>query len=159
MFKHEKLQLLIFIVLIGLQVLGVLGLLHRFHLSYLPVMLVVFFWMGFGTTLYLHRYLTHRGFEMPGWLKFLFATGSAIGLSGDPVTWVGDHRYHHLKSDTEEDIHSPRHGFPYAHMMWLIRKPPSFRERSLRYAADVRKIWYCKWFEYPLVYIIPHLAI
>src|SRR6266446_2385107 len=64
MFKHEKLHLLIFVVLIGLQVLGVLGLLHRFHLSYLPVMLVVFFWGGIGTTLYLHRYLTHRGFEI-----------------------------------------------------------------------------------------------
>ena len=96
---------------------------------------------------------------MPGWLKFIFATGSAIGLSGDPVTWVGDHRFHHLKSDTEEDIHSPRHGFPYAHMMWLIRKPPSFRERSLRYAADVRKIWYCKLWENSALYVLPHLAV
>jgi stearoyl-CoA desaturase (delta-9 desaturase) len=59
---------------------------------------------------------------MPEWLKFLLATGSAVTLAGDPVTWVGDHRYHHLKSDTDEDIHSPVHGFPYAHMMWLDSK-------------------------------------
>ncbi len=94
MFKHEKLQLLIFIVLIGLQVLGVLGLLHRFHLSYLPVMLVVFFWGGISTTLYLHRYLTHRGFEMPEWLKFLFATGSAVTLAGDPAFEIRYRRGH-----------------------------------------------------------------
>ena len=159
MFKHEKVHLLIFVVLIGLQVLGVIGLLHRFQLSYLPVMLVVFFWGGISTTLYLHRYLTHRGFEMPEWLKFFFATGSAVTLAGDPVMWVGDHRYHHLKSDTDEDIHSPVHGFPYAHMMWLVRKPPGFRERSKRYAADVRKIWYCRLWENSALYVLPHLLV
>ena len=127
MFKHEKLNFFIFAILVLLQVLGVIGLLTRFHLSYLPVMIVLYFWGGLSTTLYLHRYLTHRGFEMPEWLKFIFATGSAVFLAGDPVTWVGDHRYHHLKSDTDEDIHSPLHGFPYAHMMWLIRKPEEFR--------------------------------
>ena len=84
--------------------------------------------------------------------------GSRYG-SGDPVTWVGDHRYHHLKSDTDEDIHSPVHGFPYAHMMWLVRKPAGFRDRSLRYAADVRKIWYCRLWERPYFYIIPHVAV
>jgi len=159
MFKHEKLNLLIFLVLVALQLLGVFGLLTSFHLFYLPIMIPLFFWGGISTTLYLHRYLTHRGFEMPEWLKLVLATCTAVTLAGDPVTWVGDHRYHHLKSDTEEDIHSPLHGFPYAHMMWLIRKPPEFRERSKRYAADVSKIWYCRLFERPLIYILPHLAV
>ncbi len=159
MFKNEKVNLFIFAILIAIQLLGFVGLLTRFHLAYLPFMLTVYFWGGMSTTLYLHRYLTHRGFEMPGWLKFFFATGSAVTLAGDPVTWVGDHRYHHLKSDTDEDIHSPVHGFPYAHMMWLIRKPPGFRERSLRYAADVRKIWYCRLWERSYLYVLPHLAV
>ena len=159
MFKNNKLNLFLFLALIGLQVLGLAALCTRFDWSYLPVMLFIYFWAGISTTLYLHRYLTHRGFEMPAWLKFFFATGSAVALSGDPVTWVGDHRYHHLKSDTDEDIHSPIHGFPYAHMMWLVRKPPGFRDRSLRYAADVRKIWYCRLWESPYLYIIPHLIV
>ena len=160
MFKNEKFNIAIFLdphPAAGSSGSRRSGL--AFNLIYLPIMLGIYLWIGLGTTLYLHRYLTHRGFEMPGWLKFIFATGSAIGLSGDPVTWVGDHRFHHLKSDTEEDIHSPRHGFPYAHMMWLIRKPPSFRERSLRYAADVRKIWYCKLWENSALYVLPHLAV
>src|SRR5213075_1207612 len=159
MFKHEKLNLLIFVVLILLQLLGVIGLLTRFHPFYLPIMIPLFFWGGISTTLYLHRYLTHRGFEMPSWLKFIFATGSAVSLAGDPVTWVGDHRYHHLKSDTDEDIHSPLHGFPYAHIMWLVRKPAGFRDKSLRYAADVRKIWYCGLWERPYFYVLPHLGV
>ena len=159
MFKNEKFNFFIFAILVAIQVLGVIGLLSRFHLSYLPVMITLYFWGGLSTTLYLHRYLTHRGFEMPEWLKFIFATGSAVLLAGDPVTWVGDHRYHHLKSDTDEDIHSPVHGFPYAHMMWLVRKPPGFRDRSMRYAADVRKIWYCRLWERSYLYVLPHLAV
>ena len=43
--------------------------------------------------------------------------------------------------------------------MWLIRKPPEFRERSKRYAADVRKIWYCRLWENSLLYVLPHLAL
>jgi fatty-acid desaturase len=159
MFKHDKLNLFLFVILIGLQVLGVVAVWTRFEWTFLPIMLAVYFWGGISTTLYLHRYLTHRGFEMPGWLKFFFATGSAVALSGDPVTWVGDHRYHHLKSDTDEDIHSPLHGFPYAHMMWLVRKPPGFRDRSMRYAADVRKFWYCRLWERPYFYVLPHLCV
>ena len=159
MFKHEKLNFFIFSILVVLQVLGVVGSLDAVSHCLSADHVALYFWGGLSTTLYLHRYLTHRGFEMPGWLKFIFATGSAVALSGDPVTWVGDHRYHHLKSDTEEDIHSPLHGFPYAHMMWLIRKPPEFRERSLRYAADVRKIWYCRLWERRYLYVLPHLAV
>src|SRR3954464_14610032 len=159
MFKHEKLNLLIFVVLIALQLLGLIGLLTSFQPFYLAIIIPLFFWGGIRTTLYLHRYLTHRGFEMPEWLKFIFATGSAVTLAGDPVMWVGDHRYHHLKSDTDEDIHSPIHGFPYAHMMWLVRKPRGFRERSRRYAADVRKIWYCRAWEHAGLYVLPHLAV
>jgi fatty-acid desaturase len=44
-------------------------------------------------------------------------------------------------------------------MMWLVRKPPGFRDRSLRYAADVRKVWYCRLWERPYLYVIPHLAV
>ena len=116
MFKDEKLNLFLFIVLVGLQILGVVALWIRFQWTYLPIMLTIYFWAGISTTLYLHRYLTHRGFEMPAWLKFFFATGSAVALAGDPVTWVGDHRYHHLKSDTDEDIHSPVHGLSLIHI-------------------------------------------
>jgi fatty-acid desaturase len=40
-----------------------------------------------------------------------------------------------------------------------VRKPPGFRDRSMRYANDVRKIWYCRLWERPYFYVIPHLAV
>jgi len=159
MFKKDKIDVFLLIILVVIQIAGVFALAQHFQWFYLWIMIPIYMWGCFSTTLYLHRYLTHRGLEMPAWLKFFWAMGSAVSLSGDPVTWVGDHRYHHLKSDTDEDIHSPLHGFPYAHMMWLVRKPESFRVRSLRYASDVRKIWYCKILETPAFYVIPHLIV
>src|SRR5437879_13832481 len=96
MFKHEKLNLLIFIVLVALQLLGVIGLLTRFQLSYLPIMLTLFFWGGMSTTLYLHRYVTHRGFEMRDWLKFIFASGPAVVVDCDLVNVEMVPRFRHL---------------------------------------------------------------
>ncbi len=45
-----------------------------------------------------------------------------IGLpAGTPVQWAGNHRYHHLHTDTALDPHSPLHqGFWYAHVGWYI---------------------------------------
>ena len=90
MFKNEKFNIAIFTILILLQALGVAAVWTRFQFYYLPIMLGIYFWIGLGTTLYLHRYLTHRGFEMPGWLKFIFATGSAIAVrpnARSSLTW------------------------------------------------------------------------
>ena len=69
MFKNEKFNIAIFTILVVLQLLGVAAVWTRFHLVYLPIMAGIYLWIGLGTTLYLHRYLTHRGFEMPGWLS------------------------------------------------------------------------------------------
>jgi stearoyl-CoA desaturase (delta-9 desaturase) len=37
------------------------------------------------------------------------------------IWWSAVHRHHHLHSDTEHDVHSPRHhGFWYAHVGWIF---------------------------------------
>ena len=37
--------------------------------------------------------------------------------------WAAKHRHHHLHSDTEADVHSPRHtGFLYSHMGWIFAR-------------------------------------
>src|SRR5258708_39090629 len=97
MFKHEKLNLLIFIVLLLLQLLGVVGLRTRFHPFYLFIIIPLFFWGGIRTTLYPYSYLTQSAFEIPEWLKFLFETGTPVGLFGDACTSLGVLRLHLLK--------------------------------------------------------------
>ena len=37
--------------------------------------------------------------------------------------WAAKHRHHHLHSDTEDDVHSPRHrGFLYSHLGWIFAR-------------------------------------
>src|SRR3954463_16535636 len=60
MFKHDKLNFIIFSILVGLQILGLAAIVTEFEWRYLPVMFAVYLWGGLSTTLYLHRYLTHR---------------------------------------------------------------------------------------------------
>ncbi len=40
--------------------------------------------------------------------------------SGSPLSWAANHRLHHAKSDTPEDVSSPRvGGFWWSHLRWL----------------------------------------
>lgn len=142
------------------QVLGVLALTQPFKLTYLPLMIGMYLWLGFSVTFYLHRYLTHRGFETIGLIKFLGALGAVTGLSGDPVGWVGDHRHHHRASDRENDLHSPRHlGFMMAHWGWIFHELTDFSAQTRELAKDVRVYWYARLFEQPVFMILPHLLV
>lgn len=141
------------------QILGVLALTQPFKLTYLPVMIGMYLWLGFSVTFYLHRYLTHKGFETIGLIKFLGALGAVTGLSGDPVGWVGDHRHHHRASDQENDLHSPRHlGFMNAHWGWIFHDLTDFSAKTRELAKDVRAYWYARLFEKPAFMILPHLV-
>jgi stearoyl-CoA desaturase (delta-9 desaturase) len=131
-----------------------------FQLHYLPVMLGMYLWMGMATTLYLHRCLTHRALETTGWLKFLFCLGAAVGQQGDPVTWVGHHRWHHAKSDKPgEDVHTPKDGFLYSHFEWILRATGDKDAEMRNLAKDIReKYWYARVGENPIVFLVPHVA-
>ena len=44
-------------------------------------------------------------------------------LQKSVLWWAAKHRHHHLHSDTEDDVHSPRHtGFIYSHMGWIFAR-------------------------------------
>lgn len=77
---------------------------------------------GLGNTVGYHRLLTHRGFTARPWLRALLTLLGA-SYSGSPAFWVGLHRLHHLRSDGEEDPHSPTRGFWWAHCGWLLGSP------------------------------------
>ncbi len=74
---------------------------------------------GLGVNLGYHRVLSHRSLKLSSWLERTLVT---LGLpAGTPVQWAGNHRYHHMHTDTELDPHSPLHrGFWYAHVGWYL---------------------------------------
>jgi len=107
---------------------------------------------GFGISMGYHRLLTHRGFETSRAVRFILAAFGTMNFQGGPIHWVGIHRIHHRDSDTDDDPHSPRHGFLWAHILWCLAKDPLGRNLSDA-AGDLKKepemVWLERWFWVP----------
>ena len=74
----------------------------------------------FGICLCYHRLLTHRSFKTPKWFEYFLTIIACCTAQRSPIYWVARHRQHHIASDMEDDPHSPRHGFWWAHMLWTM---------------------------------------
>jgi stearoyl-CoA desaturase (delta-9 desaturase) len=60
-----------------------------------------------GISIGYHRYFTHRSFETSVALEIAMLFFGLICGGRSALTWAGVHRMHHVKSDTEQDPHSP----------------------------------------------------
>jgi stearoyl-CoA desaturase (delta-9 desaturase) len=70
-----------------------------------------------------HRYFSHRAFETSRVFQFVLAALSQSTAQKSVLWWASNHRDHHLYSDTELDVHSPRHtGFLYSHLGWIFSR-------------------------------------
>jgi len=107
--------------------------------------LVTYFSIGFSTTLGLHRLLSHRSFQCPKWLEHLLVTVAMLTGQGSPLLWVANHRIHHGRSDREGDIHSPRKGFWYGHILWIIDEASTDPEAYKKYCKDLAADRYYHW--------------
>jgi stearoyl-CoA desaturase (delta-9 desaturase) len=66
-----------------------------------------------------------------------------LNASGEPMSWVANHRHHHAKVDTAEDVSSPRHGgFWWAHIRWVYQWSGS---EVRRWCPDMDKRRYRIW--------------
>jgi len=106
----------------------------------------MYFVTAMGITIGYHRLFTHRAFEAPRPVKYLFAVLGSMAVQGPLIDWVADHRKHHAFTDTEGDPHSPHHdhgegfkgaieGLWYAHMGWLFVTQGTAQKR--RFARDL----------------------
>lgn len=77
---------------------------------------------GIGTTVCYHRSLAHRSVRLNRIVEGLLIFFAMFNVSGEPLEWVANHRHHHSKADTSEDVSSPRHGgFWWAHIRWVYQ--------------------------------------
>lgn len=93
----------------------------------------------FGVTIGFHRLLTHRSFKTPKWFEYAITMICTLTAQRSPVYWVAKHRMHHAFSDTDKDPHSPRHGFWWSHMLWVVtdKRVPDENEYYKKYAPDL----------------------
>jgi fatty-acid desaturase len=96
---------------------------------------------GLGISMGYHRLHTHRGYKCPVWLEYFFALCGSLSLEGGPLFWVAVHRIHHQKSDQLGDPHSPRDGFFWSHMGWIVFGEGNHSNTKLmgKYAPDLAK--------------------
>jgi stearoyl-CoA desaturase (delta-9 desaturase) len=144
--RGEQLLVYVFVVLPVLALAAAVPLAWGWGLSVLDVGLAVGFYLlsGFGVTVGLHRYFTHRAFTANRWLRIGLAIAGSTALQGDVITWVADHRRHHAFSDKAGDPHSPwlfgttpaavAKGFWHANVGWLFVRD---RTNPARFAPDL----------------------
>jgi stearoyl-CoA desaturase (delta-9 desaturase) len=103
--------------------LGALAALVLAPLPGWPIALVAYgvhFLGGLGTTVCYHRAIAHRTVKLHPAVRQVLTFLAMFNGSGAPLSWAAYHRLHHAKSDTPEDISSPRvGGFWWSHLRWL----------------------------------------
>ncbi|MFW6202446.1 MAG: acyl-CoA desaturase [Gemmatimonadota bacterium] len=68
-----------------------------------------------------HRYFSHRSFKTSRVFQFILAFLAQSSLQRGVIWWAAIHRHHHRHSDTELDVHSPKHrSFLYSHVGWIF---------------------------------------
>ena len=87
----------------------------------LVICVVLYFLRIFAIGAGYHRYFAHRAYSTSRVFQFVLAFLSQSTAQKSALWWAAKHRHHHLHSDTELDVHSPRHrGFAYAHLGWIF---------------------------------------
>jgi fatty-acid desaturase len=98
---------------------------------------------GVGTSVCYHRCLAHRSLKLNPMVENVLIFFTIFNASGAPMTWVANHRHHHAKADTPEDVSSPRHGgFLWAHIKWIYQWSGS---EVSRWCPDMDKPRYRIW--------------
>jgi stearoyl-CoA desaturase (delta-9 desaturase) len=85
---------------------------------------VVLYWLRiFAIGAGYHRYFSHRAYATSRTFQFVLAVLSQSTAQKSVLWWAAKHRHHHLHSDTEQDVHSPRHrSFLYSHFGWIFSR-------------------------------------
>jgi fatty-acid desaturase len=78
-------------------------------------------WLGaLGVTVCYHRALSHTALRLHPVVKHVLIFFAMFSGAGSPDSWTANHRQHHAKVETVDDISSPAiGGFWWAHLRWL----------------------------------------
>lgn len=120
--KPAKGDRVTFFYLMGIHVLAVTGLiLFPMPGWKIPLASFVIAWFGgLGVTVGYHRALSHTALRLHPVVRHFLIFCAMFNGSGAPDSWAANHRQHHAKVETPEDISSPSiGGFWWAHLRWL----------------------------------------
>jgi stearoyl-CoA desaturase (Delta-9 desaturase) len=111
--------------------------------SALAVCLALFWLRMFGVTAGYHRYFSHRSYKTSRAFQFVLALFGTLAVQKGVLWWAANHRQHHKYSDQEEDVHSPKRGFWWSHVGWILS--PDFDETQFDRIPDMAKYPELRW--------------
>lgn len=98
------------------------GLVEGYSATAWVTFLVLWVYCGISIGSGYHRLWSHRTYKAHWLLRLFFALGGALSLQNSVMVWCSRHRNHHRYVDLEDqDPHSIRLGFWYAHIGWMLR--------------------------------------
>jgi stearoyl-CoA desaturase (delta-9 desaturase) len=117
-----------------------------YHLLYTAIGWILI--EGVGVAVILHRYTSHRAFEIRPFLKPVLLWLACLSLQGSPVGWAGIHRgSHHKHSDTDLDAHTPKKGKMYSWHFWLHDWNKYFNPKYvIDLVRDPMQMWFAKYY-------------
>ncbi len=136
--------------------------------SYIYFRVVINF---FAKSIALHRYFSHNSFATTKSKHDLLTAISVLAGQGSPFEYSMIHRHHHIHSDTDKDIHSPKQGFWHSVFLWSMQSAEWFfqsQKVSLKKTADltknkfvyiVNKNYYFIWFALIILTVLIHWKI
>jgi len=94
---------------------------------------ILLIWLGVSACY--HRLVSHRSFQTGRWRKcFMICCAIASG-QGSPIIWGLVHRYHHRLADTDQDPHTPQHGFWHSYVGYMFKL--KIDRMEIKYISDL----------------------
>jgi stearoyl-CoA desaturase (delta-9 desaturase) len=104
---------------------------------------VLYYARIFCITAGFHRYFAHRAYKLNRFMQFVLAFGGTTAVQKGVLWWAGLHRDHHRYSDTPLDVHSPKRGFYWSHMGWILCR--KHEETPFKNIRDFAKFPELRW--------------
>lgn len=132
-----------------------------YTLANILTMLLSFYIMNIlGVWMTLHRYYSHKSFQLNPILNWFFSTIALLAGRGSVLGWVYLHRLHHAYSDEERDPHSPHNLgyklFGFGHMKKQEGEMKIFLVKELMTPAQ---LFIHKWYMLLLLSVLAVVAL
>ena len=113
---------LLVLLLAHVLAVGALVYLFTFKFSWWTIALGIVWTLacGFSITGGYHRLFAHASYRASPLVRVFYLLFGAAAVQNSVLSWAGDHRIHHAKTNREGDPYDSRRGFWWSHLGWVL---------------------------------------
>lgn len=95
---------------------------------------------GLGVEVGFHRAISHNHFKLSETAKKILGVIGMFGMNGAPMSWRAMHIVHHRFADTENDLHSPVHGFLQSYLTYTWKVEQESKSGNMAFRLAVKQM-------------------